>query len=75
MLPTRDLADLVGAEWAAQGENIDPSTMPLTRLANAAIDAVAAGIEPVRAAAARYAGSDLLFYRADSPIRSSPARQ
>ncbi|MQT11836.1 ATP12 family chaperone protein [Segnochrobactrum spirostomi] len=67
VLPTRDLADLAAAEWAAQGENIDPATMPLTRLANAAIDAVAAGIEPVRAAAARYAGSDLLFYRADSP--------
>jgi chaperone required for assembly of F1-ATPase len=33
-LPTRALAEAVATEWKAQGERIDPATMPLTRLAN-----------------------------------------
>ncbi|MCG5029633.1 ATP12 family chaperone protein, partial [[Ruminococcus] torques] len=37
-LPTREAADLVAEEWRAQAELIDPSTMPVTRLVNAAID-------------------------------------
>src|SRR3954454_16116100 len=35
--PTRDIAEAIAAEWAAQNENIDPLTMPLTRLANSVI--------------------------------------
>ena len=38
--PTRPLADAIAAEWDAQKDVIDPASMPLTRLANAAIDAV-----------------------------------
>ena len=38
--PTRPLADAIAAEWDAQKDVIDPARMPLTRLANAAIDAV-----------------------------------
>lgn len=66
-LPTRALGEAVAAEWAAQGETIDPSTMPLTRLANSTIDGVAREPEAVRAELARYAGSDLVLYRADGP--------
>ncbi|HWF76763.1 MAG TPA: ATP12 family protein [Caulobacteraceae bacterium] len=33
VLPTEALAQLVAAEWAAQGENILPETMPATKLA------------------------------------------
>ena len=40
-VPTRPLADAVAAEWNAQGELIDPMSMPLTRLANSIIDGVA----------------------------------
>ncbi len=54
-------------EWNAQKEFIDPGHMPLTRLANAVIDAVAARPEPVADEIAKYLGSDLLFYRADTP--------
>jgi chaperone required for assembly of F1-ATPase len=39
-LPTRALADAVSEEWRAQGDDIRPHTMPLTRLANTAIDRV-----------------------------------
>ena len=40
--PTRAIAESIAAEWAAQGETIEPMSMPVTRLANSAIDGVAA---------------------------------
>ena len=40
-LPARVLAEAVAAEWEAQGAEINPASMPLTRLANTAIDRVA----------------------------------
>ena len=43
--------------------------MPLTRLANAVIDAVSENPEPVRREIAKYLGSDLLFYRAEAPVK------
>jgi chaperone required for assembly of F1-ATPase len=67
LLPTRELADAVAAEWVAQGERIDPATMPLTRLVNTAIDAVAQRMEEVADDVVAFAGSDLLCYRAESP--------
>ena len=48
-------------------EHIDPAAMPLTRLANSAIDGVRGREAEVRADIARYAGSDLLCYRAFEP--------
>src|SRR3989442_3190358 len=66
-LPTRPLAEAIAAEWQAQGALIDPGKMPLTRLANAVIDAVAASPDPVAAEIAKYLASDLVFYRADDP--------
>ena len=67
-LPTRAAADLVADEWRAQDTHIDPSTMPVTRLVNAAIDGVAGEIDAVAADIAKYAGSDLLCYRAAEPV-------
>ena len=57
----------VAEEWARQGETLDPADMPLTRLLNSAIDGVAKTMDETRADVARYAGSDLLCYRADEP--------
>jgi chaperone required for assembly of F1-ATPase len=65
--PTLRLAQALAAEWAAQREVIDPVAMPLTRLANAIIDGVAAQPAPVAAEIATYLSCDLLFYRAASP--------
>jgi chaperone required for assembly of F1-ATPase len=65
--PTRALAEAIAAEWEAQAERIDPATMPLTRLANAIIDGVAADPQPVADEIAKYLGSDLLCYRAGTP--------
>ncbi|PZA12336.1 ATPase [Rhodopseudomonas palustris] len=65
--PDRALAEAIAAEWQAQSETIDPSTMPLTRLANSVIDGVAGRVEAVTDDVAKYFGSDLLFYRAEHP--------
>jgi chaperone required for assembly of F1-ATPase len=66
-LLTSALAHAVAAEWDAQGEDIDPRTMPLTGLANAAIDRVAPDPAAFAQGLAAYAETDLLCYRADSP--------
>jgi chaperone required for assembly of F1-ATPase len=66
-LPAESLAAAVAAEWRAQGERIDPATMPLTRLANTALDAVAGQYDAVAEDIVAYAGSDLLCYRAEGP--------
>lgn len=57
------------AEWAGQGEFVDPVTMPLTRLVNAAVDGVSQTVEAVKDDIAAYAGTDLICYRAGEPPR------
>jgi chaperone required for assembly of F1-ATPase len=65
--PNLPLGQALAAEWQAQREHIDPTNMPLTRLANVIIDGVAGAPGPVKAEIQKYLGSDLLFYRANSP--------
>ncbi len=65
--PSRPLAEKIAAEWNAQVDVIDPARMPLTRLANAVIDAVADAPGPVAGEVANYLCSDLLCYRAEAP--------
>lgn len=66
-VPDRALAQALAAEWDAQGELIDPSAMPLTRIVNSALDGVARDMSATLDEVAKYAGSDLLFYRAGDP--------
>lgn len=66
-LSERPIAEALAAEWDAQGQRIDPSTMPLTRIVNAAIDHVAGAMPAVRAEIVKYAGSDFICYRAEAP--------
>ena len=66
-VPTAALGEAIAAEWAAQGEQIDPASMPLTRFANTAIDAGADALDAVAADIVAYAGSDLVCYRAEAP--------
>jgi chaperone required for assembly of F1-ATPase len=73
-VPFRGLAEALAAEWAAQGEEIDPSTMPITRIVNSAIDGVGARRAEVIDDLVRYAGSDLTCYRADGPERLTQAQ-
>ncbi len=65
--PARALALALAAEWEAQRETIDPGKMPLTRLANAAIDGVADRSGAVAAEVESYFASDLVCYRAGTP--------
>lgn len=65
--PTAPLAQLLAEEWNAQADVIDPARMPVTRVANAAIDAVGAHRAAVAEEVARYLGSDLVCYRAAGP--------
>lgn len=61
------LADAIAAEWNAQSEEIKPHSMPLTGLANAAIDRVAADRDAFVRSLALFGESDLLCYRAEGP--------
>ena len=63
----RKLGDAIADEWRACDVEIEPRAMPLTGLANAAIDHVAPSPARFADALARYAEGDLLCYRADHP--------
>jgi chaperone required for assembly of F1-ATPase len=67
VVPSEALAQAMAAEWAAQGELIDPETMPLVRLVNSAIEAGDERKPAFRDEVVKYAGNDLLLYRADTP--------
>jgi chaperone required for assembly of F1-ATPase len=67
IVPGEALARRITAEWDAQGEEIDPRTMPMTGFANATIDRVLPAVGDFRGQIAAYAESDLLCYRADGP--------
>ncbi len=67
VVPVEPLAEAIAAEWQAQGERIDPATMPLTKLANSAIDAVSSRMQEVADDIAAFSASDLLCYRAEAP--------
>ena len=64
---SKAIAAMIAAEWEAQAEEVDPSTMPVTRLVNTAIDGVAKVCAEVARDIARYACSDLVCYRAEGP--------
>ncbi len=67
VLPSRALADAVASEWDAQTEFIHPGAMPLTKLANTAIDRATAERASISAEILEFAGSDMVCYRADKP--------
>jgi chaperone required for assembly of F1-ATPase len=67
VLPTEAAAVLVADEFNAQGEVINPVTMPVMRLVNTAIDGVVSDPQAVLEDILRFASSDLLCYRADAP--------
>jgi len=66
-VPTEALANAIADEWRAVGETIDPRAMPLTGLANAAIDRVAPARETCAKGLANYAEADLACYRSEGP--------
>jgi chaperone required for assembly of F1-ATPase len=65
--PGKRLAQAIADEWRDTGQEIDPRAMPMTGLANAAIDHVARDQEAFAQGLARYAEADLACYRAEGP--------
>lgn len=67
VVPTTALAEAIADEWRAVSDMLDPRAMPLTGLANAAIDVIGPNPAAFARSLAAYGESDLLCYRAESP--------
>ena len=69
IVPTESLARAIAGEWDAQpaGGEIKPLQMPLMRLAATGLERVPGQRDKVIADTAKYAGSDLVCYRATDP--------
>jgi chaperone required for assembly of F1-ATPase len=63
VVPFAALAEGIAEEWRAVAEDVDPRAMPLTGLANAAIERIAPEPHAFAGGLAVYGGSDLLCYR------------
>ncbi len=63
--PTEDLAKALANEWAAQGEKLDPQTLPMRDMADYAIDMVAVAPHALAEQLSAYGDTDTLLYRAD----------
>ncbi|MBM3548218.1 MAG: ATPase [Alphaproteobacteria bacterium] len=63
----RALAEAVAEEWRAQGDKVDPRTMPMTRFVATALDRIAAERDRIVGELAAFAETDLLCHRADRP--------
>ena len=66
-VPAVSVAQAMATEWSAQGTHIDPATMPMVRLINAAVESGEELVPELRAEVMKFAAGDLLLYRADSP--------
>ncbi len=66
-LPSLAMAEEMAAEWDAQKDEVDPTSMPVTRMANSAIDKVRPQHREVAEMLAGYGDTDLLCYRAEAP--------
>ena len=66
-VPGDALAEAISEEWRCVAEDIDPRAMPLTGLANAAIERIMPDPAAFAAGLAQYGESDLLYYRAEAP--------
>lgn len=67
VVPVAGIATAMAEQWAAQGQEIDPETMPMVRLVNSALEGGEAVIPAFRDEIVKFAGNDLLLYRVDSP--------
>jgi chaperone required for assembly of F1-ATPase len=67
VVPGETLAQAIAEEWRAAPKTVDPRTMPLTGLANAAIDRIAPDRQAFASGLAKYAEADLACYRSEWP--------
>lgn len=67
-LPSAAAAGLVEREFSAQKQDINPMTMPITRIVNTVIDGIKADPQPILEDILRMLSHDALFYRACAPV-------
>ena len=67
VVPLHGLADMLAAEWSAQGDFIEFTDMPATRLVNTVLDGMPGSRTDTEASLVQYAGADLLCYLAEGP--------
>lgn len=67
VVPAAAIATAMAAEWAAQDKVVDPATMPMVRLINSAVESGEDMIPAFRDEVIKFAGNDLMLYRAESP--------
>lgn len=67
LAPTKIMAEALQAEWAGQGEEIIPDTMPITQILNTRIDKIPENRDEIEAMLLKYLDTDLLCYRCDFP--------
>jgi len=65
--PNKHMAEAIVAEWAAQGDDIIPDSMPITQMLNTAIDRMR-DREAITKTLLKYLDTDLLCYRVKEPI-------
>lgn len=72
IVPNKALAEALASEWAAQGETVDPQSLPLRDLADLAIDVIAPDRSGAVAKLLGYGETDTLCYRAepDEPLHA-----
>ena len=75
VLPTQALGEAIVAEWRAQGEKINPSSMPMMQLASTALDIVPRERVAIVDQVSAYAGTDLLCHRAEQPPELADRQQ
>jgi len=69
VVPSEGLGRAIAAEWDEAPETVAPRAMPMTGLANVAIERVAPDAPGFAAGLARYAEADLFCYRAEGPSK------
>jgi chaperone required for assembly of F1-ATPase len=67
LVPTEALANAIAGEWRSAEDTVDPRAMPMTGLANAAIDRIAPEKQAFAGGLARYGEADLACYRSEWP--------
>ncbi|MBL4800649.1 MAG: hypothetical protein JKY45_02075 [Emcibacter sp.] len=66
--PTKALAEAICQEWNDQDDKVVPDSMPVAKLQNTAIDRVETRRDDLIAELVKYAGTDMLCYRAEFPV-------
>jgi chaperone required for assembly of F1-ATPase len=75
VVPSAAIATIMAEEWGAQGEDVDARTMPTVRLINSALESGEAMVPAFRDEIVKFAGNDMLLYRADTPRELEMAQE